>query len=170
MNISRFISVLLSSLLLLTTLGCVDKSKEYQEGFKAGTEVAAAESYARGHSDGYRTGFLHARPGSSSELSGASLVFYKVLIWAGAIKVVGSFLVAAFYMFKASDSWPQTAGKILFSVIGAIAGVAAIIYTQASSDVVDFILLPAPKSIFFRGSFLLFLQLVLLGYFLFSKP
>ena len=146
MRLPEMLCLAVVLLMLLTLGGCKDDGSEYRRGYKDGSEASAQESYARGRLDGYRSGFSQARPGSPTTLTGSSLAFYKALIWGGAVKLIFSLLFSALFLFKKTDTATQIVGKVLFSIIGAVIGVALILYTRASDEIVSFILIPAPSS------------------------
>ena len=145
-------------LLLIMSFGlvaCSNESPDYRRGYdhgvEKGKEIASSESFAdgyrKGSAEGYRKGFEQARPGTPIKLSGVALAFYKLLVWGGALKVIGSLLVAAFALFRNSDSFAETAGKIIFSVLGATVTIVLVMYFSISDGVVTALLSPAPPTL-----------------------
>jgi hypothetical protein len=145
-------------LLLIMSFGlvaCSNESPDYRRGYEHGVEKGKeitrsesfAEGYSKGSADGYRKGFEQGRPGTPIKLSGVALTFYKLLVWGGALKVIGSLLFAAFALFRNSDSFAETAGKFIFSVFGATVTIVLVMYFSISDRVVNALLSPAPATL-----------------------
>lgn len=139
-------------LLLVVTLSlgltaCEDKSEVYRRGHAAGVQEAKAGAFEDGYRQGYRTGFEEGRPGTPTNLGGAALTFYKILVWAGALKILGSLFLAALALFGNSDSAGEAVGKIIFTVLGAVVTVVLVMHFSISATVVDALLQPAPGAL-----------------------
>lgn len=136
-------------------VACSDQSPDYRRGYGDGLEkgkvIASSQSfdegYRKGSAEGYRKGFEQARPGTPIKLSGVALAFYKFLVWGGALKVIGSLVIAAFALFRNSDSFAETAGKVIFSVLGATVTIVLVMYFSISDGVVTALLSPAPAAL-----------------------
>lgn len=131
--------------------GCNDEQAAYRRGYDAGMTAGRQEAkpiaFDEGYSKGYRKGFEEARPGTPTKLTGATLTFYKILVWAGALKILGSLLLAATSLFANSNSATEAVGKIIFSVFGAVIMLVLVIYFSISATVVDSLLAPAPSTL-----------------------
>jgi hypothetical protein len=144
--------LLLTLTLLLGLTACENESEAYRRGFAKGVTEGAKEAKLKAFDDGYRQGyqigFEEGRPGTSTNLSGATLAFYKILVWAGALKILGSLVLAGLALFNNSDTAGEAVGKIIFSVLGAVVTIVLVMYFSISATVVNALLEPAPSALF----------------------
>lgn len=143
--------ILLTLTVLLGLTACEKESEAYNRGYADGVTVGAKEAKPKAYDDGYRqgykVGFEEGRPGTSTNLSGATLAFYKILVWAGALKILGSLLLAGWALFSNSDTGDEAIGKIIFSVLGAVVTIVLVMYFSISVTVVNALLEPAPSAL-----------------------